>query len=171
MKFKKKPLVIDATQWFKDGDHPAVKIWDRGGHVYPNGMALINTLGDEMTVRPGDWIIDGVNGYRLCRPDTFAATYELAEWSSVAPTEQAWYWHWNGDEESRPVPTSVLYSGSAQKCFVSIGQLGITDAIMCDEYGGYWMRMTEPGTYDVSIIQLVQRKNEISPPAKAENEN
>lgn len=24
-KFRKKPVVIDATQWFKDGDHPAVE--------------------------------------------------------------------------------------------------------------------------------------------------
>ena len=23
-KFRKKPVVIEATQWFKDGDHPAV---------------------------------------------------------------------------------------------------------------------------------------------------
>ena len=22
MKFRKKPVVIDATQWFKNGDHP-----------------------------------------------------------------------------------------------------------------------------------------------------
>lgn len=25
MKFRKKPVVIEATQWFKDGDHPAVE--------------------------------------------------------------------------------------------------------------------------------------------------
>lgn len=25
MKYRKKPVVIEATQWFKDGDHPAVK--------------------------------------------------------------------------------------------------------------------------------------------------
>jgi hypothetical protein len=24
MKFRKKPVVIEATQWFKDGDHPHV---------------------------------------------------------------------------------------------------------------------------------------------------
>ena len=24
MKFRKKPVVIEATQWWKDGDHPAV---------------------------------------------------------------------------------------------------------------------------------------------------
>ncbi len=25
MKFKKKPVIIDATQWFKNGDHPEDK--------------------------------------------------------------------------------------------------------------------------------------------------
>jgi hypothetical protein len=33
-----------------------------------------------MTVSPGDWIITGVQGEHYpCKPDIFAATYELAE--------------------------------------------------------------------------------------------
>ena len=36
MKFRKKPVVIEATQWFKNGDHPqdkATEMFD-----YPNGQ-------------------------------------------------------------------------------------------------------------------------------------
>jgi hypothetical protein len=80
MKFRKKPVVIEATQWFKDGDHPAVRAWDKGGHVYPNGTPLIDTLEGELRVSPGDWIITGVKGEHYpCKPDIFAATYDPAD--------------------------------------------------------------------------------------------
>lgn len=67
-------------------------------------------------------------------------------WGKAAPTEQGWYWHWNGDPGCSPVPMSVLWSGTTKRCFVSAGQLGINRAIDCAEYGGYWMPMQEPGT-------------------------
>jgi hypothetical protein len=53
MKYRKKPVVIEATQWFKIGDHPAVG---------PNGetKGVIQTPEGPMTVTPGDWIITGV---------------------------------------------------------------------------------------------------------------
>jgi hypothetical protein len=68
------------------------------------------------------------------------------EWSEKPPTEQAWYWHWNGDPDAAPFVMSVLYSGSAKKCFVSRACTSSGMAEMCDEYGGYWMRMIEPAT-------------------------
>lgn len=34
-KFRKKPVVIDATQWFKNGDHP--EDYSRPYHGYENG--------------------------------------------------------------------------------------------------------------------------------------
>jgi hypothetical protein len=40
MKLRKKPVVIEATQWFKIGDHPAVERHDREesfGKVYHTG--------------------------------------------------------------------------------------------------------------------------------------
>lgn len=69
-----------------------------------------------------------------------------ADWAQTPPTLQAWYWHWSGDEDDAPVPTSVIYSGFSKKCFVSAGQLGIKQAIDCDEYGGWWLLMVEPTT-------------------------
>lgn len=67
-------------------------------------------------------------------------------WTTTPPTEQAWYWHWNGDHDCAPLPISVLYSGTSGKCFVSMGQLGIKHAIDCDQYGGFWMKLERPKT-------------------------
>ena len=78
MKFRKKPVVIEATQWFKLGDHPAVKTppanWDDGEHGW------VDTLEGGHVVTPGDWIITGVKGEHYpCKPDIFEMTYEVAE--------------------------------------------------------------------------------------------
>lgn len=67
-------------------------------------------------------------------------------WSKQPPTSQGWYWHWNGDEDSSPLPTSVLWSGTSRTCFVSTGQLGLFQAVDCDKYGGWWLPMITPNT-------------------------
>jgi hypothetical protein len=70
MKFRKKPVAIEATQWFKDGDHPAVT-------KFENGKGCIDTLEGGHIVTPGDWIITGVQGEHYpCKPDIFEMTYE-----------------------------------------------------------------------------------------------
>jgi hypothetical protein len=46
MKFRKKPVVIETTQWFKNGDHPAVFI----GCL--SGRPKIDTLEGPMFVTP-----------------------------------------------------------------------------------------------------------------------
>ena len=68
-------------------------------------------------------------------------------WTDRPPTEQGWYWHWNGDMEDSPFPLSIMYSGTDEKCFVSIGNNGIDTAINCDEYGGYWQPLVEPNKF------------------------
>lgn len=82
-KFRKKPVVIDAVQWFKDGDHHAVLI-DRCT-CGPNegcdscGKPYIETLEGNHRVTPGDYIITGVKGEHYpCKPDIFEQTYEPA---------------------------------------------------------------------------------------------
>jgi hypothetical protein len=73
MKFRKKPVVIEATQWFKDGDHPKVIKATLSGMP----VNLIETLEGEHIVSPGDWIITGVKGEHYpCKPDIFEMTYE-----------------------------------------------------------------------------------------------
>ena len=65
MKFRKKPVVIEATQWFKMGDHPKVypatprdfETWyaDLVG-VKSKDLGMIDTLEGPHYVTPGDWI-------------------------------------------------------------------------------------------------------------------
>lgn len=57
MKFRKRPVVIEAYQTDKELD--------------------IQTLGGTMHANVGDWIITGVNGEQYpCKPDIFDKTYE-----------------------------------------------------------------------------------------------
>jgi hypothetical protein len=83
MKYRKKPVVIDAIQ-FK-GDN-----WEKMGEFigqkaslakkYGEPVLLINTLEGEMRADINDWIIKGVKGeFYPCKPDIFQQTYELAE--------------------------------------------------------------------------------------------
>ena len=73
--YRKKPVVIEATQWFKNGDHPAVVEASLSGM----NVHLIETLEGDHMVTAGDWIITGVKGEHYpCKPDIFAMTYELA---------------------------------------------------------------------------------------------
>lgn len=86
MQFRKKPVVIEATQWFKLGDHSEVKIpvdtananWSEDLQELPHGsLGVIDTLEGVMYVTPGDWIITGVKGEHYpCKPDIFEMTYE-----------------------------------------------------------------------------------------------
>ena len=75
MKYRKKPVVIEAIQWFKPGDHLGVK------PLYNfTGTGWIHTLEGGHEVTPGDWIITGVKGEHYpCKPDIFAMTYEPVE--------------------------------------------------------------------------------------------
>jgi len=71
MKFRKKPVVVDATQWHSMGDHPMVTPYAI------EGFGWIPTLEGGHIVSPGDWIITGVKGEHYpCKPDIFEATYE-----------------------------------------------------------------------------------------------
>ena len=93
-KFRKKPVVIEAHQWFRNGDHPDDQCKQSTGadgksfpwegkvvryYRHPKVDALkkcdhclntmhvhgwIDTLEGGHTVCPGDWIITGVKGER-----------------------------------------------------------------------------------------------------------
>jgi hypothetical protein len=81
MKFRKKPVVIEAMQW--DGsDESTDKIVDfmngRGILCQPSHLE-IQTLEGSHIASIGDWIIKGVKGeFYPCKPDIFEATYEPA---------------------------------------------------------------------------------------------
>ena len=79
MKFRKKPVVIDATQ-FDPREH--VKNWAEGVYTdkeSPTGFS-IGTLEGKHEVTPGDWIITGVKGeYYPVKDEIFKATYDLLQ--------------------------------------------------------------------------------------------
>jgi hypothetical protein len=107
-KYRKKPVVIEATQWFKNGDHhedkcetidaeqpfltegkvvryfrtPSTPGDSRCSHcgqtMHVHGW--IDTLEGGHIVCPGDFVITGVKGERYpCKPDIFEATYEKVD--------------------------------------------------------------------------------------------
>lgn len=70
MKYVRKPVVVDAVQWLKDGDHPLVMRIADGVHV-------LHTPDTAWHVRKGDWIITEESGECFpCPPDVFARLYE-----------------------------------------------------------------------------------------------
>lgn len=73
--FRKKPVIIEATQWFEHGDHAEVMPLPFNDYVKDRG--IITTLEGDMVVTSGDWIIKGVKGeYYPCKPDIFENIYE-----------------------------------------------------------------------------------------------
>lgn len=96
-KYKKKPVVIDAEQWFKDSDHSQVYRWEGDSNTQPQNImqeyeskcercgnkmrshGMVKTLEGHHIVCPEDWIIKGVQGeFYPCKPDIFKATYDPA---------------------------------------------------------------------------------------------
>lgn len=84
MRFRKKPVVIEAVQFTGqsvDGVNVIV-----AGLNHPRLVAgtplwgEIQTLEGVMRADIGDWIITGVKGERYpCKPDIFAATYDAVD--------------------------------------------------------------------------------------------
>lgn len=78
MKFRKKPVVIDAEQFRADA-------------LYPRGVCRCDAWGQPhvhtahanqfVVLEDGDWIIPEPDGEHFypCKPDIFAATYEAVE--------------------------------------------------------------------------------------------
>jgi len=82
MKFRKKPVVIDAIQLSRVTHTECCEfIGDSLGPVNFGAVNLIiKTLEGEMLAIEGDWIIKGIKGeFYPCKPDIFEATYEKVE--------------------------------------------------------------------------------------------
>ena len=83
LKFRKKPVVIDAIQW--TGQNlveisrfcPTCHIWAVESHPI---VLIIPTLEGDHLASVGDWIIKGVAGeFYPCKPEIFALTYEVVD--------------------------------------------------------------------------------------------
>ena len=70
-RYLKKPVVIEAVQWFRPGDHPAV-LAEHAEDV----VGYIDTPEGRLRVDAGDWIITGVAGENYpCKPEIFEQLY------------------------------------------------------------------------------------------------
>ncbi|MBR1150118.1 hypothetical protein [Bradyrhizobium sp. JYMT SZCCT0428] len=89
-KYRKKPVVIDATQWFPGVSHAGVQE-DRdkllaqfftptqGSAMADLPAYYVTTIHEQRAyLVPGDWILPEPKEGRFypCKPDIFAATYE-----------------------------------------------------------------------------------------------
>ena len=84
LKFRKKPVVIEAMQWTGMESYANFDHWMDSNclAVGPEGQEQLSipTLEGDMLASRGDWIIRGVAGeFYPCKPDIFEATYEGAD--------------------------------------------------------------------------------------------
>lgn len=89
-KYRRKSAIVEATQWFNHGDHPAVHPV-RSDLPMPAGattivddeiVGFVSTVSGEQMIRPGDWVMpepNGVSGFYPCSAAAFAQLYEPAE--------------------------------------------------------------------------------------------
>lgn len=90
MKFRKKPVVVEAFNWTGGPDQTEEPEWIveaiRAGTVRfenvgtPDITLMIDTPEGTYRANQGDWIICGVKGEIYpCKPDIFEQTYEAVE--------------------------------------------------------------------------------------------
>lgn len=75
MRYRKKPVVVEAYQWFGGAEDPHVE-WLSGGPE--NQQPFLRTANGYVSLQRGVWIVtDPSSGDRWpVAPDIFAATYE-----------------------------------------------------------------------------------------------
>lgn len=87
MKYRKKPVVIEALQWLGtfESYHKVCEFVGKSlqnnhlGQPEPQDI-YIETLEGTHTATKGDYIIKGIKGeFYPCKPDIFEMTYELVE--------------------------------------------------------------------------------------------
>jgi len=84
MKYRKRPVVIDAVQFTGNNKAEVTKFFNEALPEETIGFnvhnIIIPTLEGNMTASIGDYIIRGIRGeYYPCKPDIFYATYEIVD--------------------------------------------------------------------------------------------
>jgi len=96
VKYRKKPIVVNAEQWFpRNKQWPGLGLpdslgvmwqFDEQGNIW---QGTIETLEGPHIVSIGDWIITGVKGEKYpCKPDIFEATYEPVSALNAQPCQK-----------------------------------------------------------------------------------
>jgi len=86
MRYRKKPVVVEARRWYGRDNTSDVLAWvaHNGGKARLSSRdgahhLEVDTLEGTTLASEGDWIIRGVHGeFYPCKPDIFEATYEEA---------------------------------------------------------------------------------------------
>lgn len=132
MKYRKKPVVIEAYQTDKEMD--------------------IETLEGTMHASVGDYIITGVRGEQYpCKPDIFEQTYEPAD----APTASPWHRVEDGLPRGQELVIVAVKDTAGDTPFwytqcgwiTTDGEYWIVDNEICD-YVVAWMPLPEPPKED-----------------------
>ena len=90
MKFRKKPIVIEAVQYYNLNHHEIETFIGKkieqelesetaylAGKAAPSFSLIIPTLEGDHKAMPGDWIIKGIEGeFYPCKDSIFKKTYE-----------------------------------------------------------------------------------------------
>lgn len=91
MKYRKKPVIIEAIQWLDNtteiirfcGNKCSYNVEDSAwkvGKGTSHEELIIHTLEGDMIANRNDYIIKGVNGELYpCKPDIFEKTYEVVK--------------------------------------------------------------------------------------------
>jgi hypothetical protein len=81
MKYRKKPVVVEAEQWDGHNLNNKQSLFQSHNVIvkHDNSEFIVSTLEGSLRGIKGDWLIKGVKGeYYPCKPDIFTATYEPA---------------------------------------------------------------------------------------------
>lgn len=82
MKYRKKPIIIEAIQWTGDNISELCKFMrkDASKLMFSDDELYIQTLEGIHHASIGDYIIKGVQGeFYPCKPNIFVQTYEACE--------------------------------------------------------------------------------------------
>jgi hypothetical protein len=83
MRFRKKPIIVEAEQWFPGKEVAGVTVASEGGKspdgsTWPPHAFVMTIHGQAANLAPGDWVItepDGIHHYPH-KPEFFEAHYE-----------------------------------------------------------------------------------------------
>lgn len=93
MKYRKKPVVIEAIKYEKEHIDRTLDFCNNNENIQYNprdNEYYIHTLEGNMKVSEGDYIIKGINGeFYPCKPDIFEKTYEKLDAENLGKTDKA----------------------------------------------------------------------------------
>jgi hypothetical protein len=83
MRYRKKPIIVEAEQWFPGKEVVGVTVASEGGKspdgsTWPPHAFVTTSSGLAVNLAPGDWVITEPDGrhHNRCNPEVFEATYE-----------------------------------------------------------------------------------------------